>query len=135
MRTARFRRALDAHPRALLVVLLAFAIEMVPPAAVVEHRHAHGDAPHVHVGRIVTAGRRVATAPAEREAPVAGLHASADDGSHRHLGTPVVIGTLPAVVVIAPPPIVRPLPELVPLEELPIVLQPGRARAPPSRVG
>ena len=103
MRTARFRRALDAHPRALLVVLLAFAIEMVPPA--------------------------------EREAPVAGLHASADDGSHRHLGTPVVIGTLPAVVVIAPPPIVRPLPELVPLEELPIVLQPGRARAPPSRVG
>lgn len=134
MKTTMLRRTLDAYPRVLLVVLLAFAIEMVPPAAMVEHRHAHGDAAHVHAGRIVAAGRRSVTAPADRKTPVDGVLAATGDGLHRHTGDPRMVGTLPEIVAVAPPAIVRPLPQLVPLRALP-VLQPSCARSSPSRVG
>src|SRR2546427_678445 len=50
-----FRHALQARPRLVLGILLAFGIEALRPTFhSVSHHHAGGERPHVHLGDIVT---------------------------------------------------------------------------------
>lgn len=132
MRVAVLRRWLRASPRALLVVLLAFAIEIVPaPSALVQHRHTHGDAVHVHVGRI-GGGYSLATSTDGADAPHAdGLYAATASGVHRHFASPVVVGAMPAIAPLVPGGLVVPLPPLVAVDVLAVAVRPGHARAPP----
>ena len=134
MRLGALHRTCAVHPRAVLVVLLAFAIEIVPvPSAVVRHRHAHDDAPHVHAGRI--GGTVVcARAPGVRHRDAGGgVHAAPGSRLHPHHAAPVVVGALPEIVPLDPPRLVAPLPALVVPGAFPVSLAPGRARSPPDQ--
>ncbi|MCC6382270.1 MAG: hypothetical protein IT304_07160 [Dehalococcoidia bacterium] len=130
------RRALTSHPRALLVVLLAFAIELLsPPSALVRHRHAGGDAPHVHAGRVAGVASPEAADDDAMRAPLAGpalAHAGPPD-LHAHLAPPAVVAALPAIVPPAPALVVAPLPVVAPSGEMPAAARSRRARAPPPR--
>lgn len=79
------RRALRARPRLVLAVLLALAIQTLAAGGPIGHRHAGGDARHVHAGRIVGAA---SPAPRGTHADGGGAPAIATaqaDGWHEHV--------------------------------------------------
>ena len=121
------RRALGAEPRWMIAVLLAFAIETLPPSTLfVQHRHAAGDVAHTHAGLV---------------------HARGVDGSPRTLGDGITRSpasdlhghAVHPVVLVGTTEVAAPAPTLVastvsrpPVPEIPTVASsPGQARAPP----
>jgi len=133
---AALRRLLTFHPRAVLVVLLALAIELVPPPSlVVRHRHAGGGTAHVHAGPVAGVVRDAPGDDAIRT-PLAGpgLVSAGASALHTHLAPPAVVAALPSVVPPAPALVVSPLPLAVSLPAPVLVSRATRARAPPLRV-
>ncbi len=126
------RRDLGNHPRLLVAVLLAFALELVGAGpGVISHRHAGGDVVHSHA--TLHPGPAAALAPIGHVAAVAAIGNAAGLDLHQHLMQPMVAvrGAEPA----AHGPVV-----LVTLMLLAAArwacapaLHPGRARSPPFR--
>ena len=133
MTVAAGRRTLASCPRAVLVVLLAFAIELLPPPSVlVRHRHAGGRTAHVHAGRVAGSGHAVAADVVERT-PSSGA-ALAPVGSadlHAHHVPPAVVAALPALVPPPPTLVGVPLPMVAAPRELSARTGTTRARSPP----
>ena len=100
------RRVLAARPRAVLVVLLAFGVEIFPmPAAFVSHRHASGGLSHSHSGRIVGAiPMRLA------DETGAGIRVGAASDLHRHAVQPLVLTHVPRDRSLAPSLLVASIP-------------------------
>jgi hypothetical protein len=130
------RRSLAAKPRAMLVVLLALAIELVPPPSLlVRHRHAGGDAAHVHAGRIAgVAGDRVDTDATRTPLTGSALAHAASPDLHAHFAPPAVVAALPSILPPAPAVVGSPLPLFAPSSAPFVVGRPTRARAPPPRI-
>jgi hypothetical protein len=87
----RLQRWLARHPRVILAVLLAFGVELAPPASgVVSHRHSGGGIAHTHAGRVrpASALRMPATAPAD--GGQAFTSAAAAD-AHEHVLQPLLL--------------------------------------------
>ncbi len=123
------RQALRAQPRWMLAVLLAFAIETLPPpSALVSHRHTAGDVAHAHAGPIA---RAVVDDGATRPVGDGIAHASPRD-LHQHVAHPVVAIRGPAVP--APDPAFRVTALFVATSPAAVAapLHPGQARGPPS---
>ena len=119
------RRALAAEPRWMIAILLAFAIEMVPVAAVVSHRHAEGDVAHSHVGPIHGAAAASVRPHAD------GLTRTPARDLHQHVAHPVVVTGGPDVADATPTLFTARLVVLPPLGARPSVRAAGLARAPP----
>jgi hypothetical protein len=125
------RRALAAHPRAVLAVLLAFAIQILPlSAGIVSHRHAGGGASHAHVGRIAGGAPRVGAASVE-VSRVGIEHAPARD-LHHHVVQPTLVGGDAGGVTRDPTIIVGAVAPRVPALHVSASSRPGHARAPPA---
>jgi hypothetical protein len=126
MSVHRMRRGLVAEPRWMIAMLLAFALETLPGAAVVTHRHGAGAVDHGHVGPLVHAD----AAPTR---PIGdGLTRAPSRDLHRHVGTVVLAVRTPLVVAAGPPTLARSVfvrPVIVPAAA-PAAL--GHARAPPA---
>jgi hypothetical protein len=124
------RRWLRLHPRLVLAVLLAFGVELVPPSAVVRHRHDGGGITHSHAGRIVGSGATLAaeagTSDDLRVASATDLHAHetqpfvAMAGPDASLGGPVLQVTAASGSIAS--------------GEIPAASRPTQARAPPATV-
>jgi hypothetical protein len=129
----RVRRLFADHPRLVLAVLLAFAVEVMPPPSVgVSHRHAGGgDAAHAHGGRIVDAlgARADATAPAQGS----GLVSARARDLHRHSVQPLVALRGPVAPAIGPPVLVSAVTSTPACAEIPAAQRAAQARAPPSQ--
>lgn len=131
MRLRESRRALAQHPRAVLAVLLAFAIQILPLPGVVSHRHAGGAAGHTHVGRIAGATPRVGML---EDGARVHLQSAPARGLHHHVVQP----TTAAPTTIEPPHgpvlVVVAVQSLEVRDLVPALAGPSQARAPPSRV-
>ncbi|MCC6846862.1 MAG: hypothetical protein IT294_00065 [Deltaproteobacteria bacterium] len=136
MTLAPLRRLLAFHPRAMLVVLLALAIELVPPpAALVRHRHVGGDAAHVHAGRLTGVAHADRAADEGRGARAGAAVASAGPADlHAHLAPPAIVAALAAIVPPAPALVVAPAPLDLPPRTPPAAVRSTQARAPPIAV-
>ena len=119
------RRALAAEPRWIVAILLAFAIQMVPAAAVVSHRHAEGDVAHSHVGPIHGAGAAAVRPHAD------GLTRAPARDLHQHVSHPVVVTAGPDVADATPALFTARVVALPPLGVRSAVPRAGLARAPP----
>jgi hypothetical protein len=122
------RRGLRAQPRWMLAVLLAFAIETLPPpSALVSHRHSAGSLAHSHAGPIARTTLDEGATP-----PVgAGLARAADSDLHHHVVHPVIAMRGPAVPAADPAFLVSVLFVPTPPATSAAALHPGQARAPP----
>lgn len=125
------RRALRMQPRWMLAVLLAFAIETLPPpSALVSHHHAGGSLSHSHAGPVAGApiddgatrpiGEGIAQAPAR--------------DVHQHVVHPVIAIRGPAVPALDGTFLVTAVFVPSPPATSAAALYPGQARAPPSFV-
>jgi len=123
------RRALRAQPRWMLAVLLAFAIETLPPpSALVSHRHAAGAVAHSHAGPIARA-----TVDDGAPGPIgAGLAHAPASNLHQHVVHPVIAIRGPAVAAPDPTFFVTDLFVSAAPATVAAALHPGQARAPPS---
>ncbi|MEO6028964.1 MAG: hypothetical protein ABIR79_19035, partial [Candidatus Binatia bacterium] len=123
------RQALRAQPRWMLAVLLAFAIETLPPpSALVSHRHAGGSLSHSHAGPIA---RATIDDAATRPIGEGLAHAPVSD-LHQHVVHPVIAIRGPAVSAPDPAFLVSALFVPTPPATSAAALHPGQARAPPS---
>ncbi len=90
MRAQRLHRWLARHPRAVLALLLAFAVELVPSASgIVRHRHVGGGVAHTHAGRVLPASAAAARPTVPADGALAVGAASAAD-VHEHAQPPLV---------------------------------------------
>jgi hypothetical protein len=126
MTMRRLRIALGLHPRWMLVVLLAFGVELMPPSAVVAHRHAGGGVAHSHAGPIVNA------APAAADAVGKGLRTGPPRDLHHHVVQPLVAHHGPTLVAPAPVLIATDIVAIPSRAEIPAALGLRHARAPPD---
>jgi hypothetical protein len=126
-----FRRALAAHPRCLLAVLLAFGLEILPPSVtVVSHRHAGGDVPHVHAGSAAAASH--GDAAIGETARGDGLRHSPARDLHQHVVQPVVVAAGLTVAAPAPLIVATAVPAVIDLHPIVPAMPAGHARAPPA---
>jgi hypothetical protein len=120
------RSALAAEPRWIIAVLLAFALETLPSAALVTHRHAAGDVGHDHVGPRV----RGAAAPVRTESD--GLTRAPARDLHRHLSHLLTAVRPPDVAAPGPIPLAIALRLGTGSDERSAPWDINQARGPPS---
>ena len=126
----RVRRWLSRHPRVVVAVLLAFAVELLPPASgVVRHRHEDGRAPHIHGGRMPGTAA-VGVPPVERDAPMI----ASGSGLHGHEVHPMASIAGPTPPAQGPALLIAAVEPGEPLLRLALASRPSRARAPPVSV-
>jgi hypothetical protein len=131
MMLLRLRGALSAHPRSILAVLLAFAIEVLPlGSGVVSHRHAGGVFPLAQAAPI--AGVAAAATPGDGEGTfVVRVERAPARDLHRHVVPLLVAMRGPATVPPGPALFTTNLPAAPVPAEISAARRVGQARAPP----
>lgn len=124
------RRWLRLHPRLVLAVLLAFGVELVPPTAVVRHRHDAGSVAHTHGGRIAGSGVQVPAVPGARD----GIRVAAASDLHEHETQPFVAMAGPEAPLGGPGLRVAAAPAAMAAHAISAAPRPTQARAPPATV-
>jgi hypothetical protein len=128
----RLRRTIVTHPRAMVTVLLALAVHLSPPPALVRHRHAGGDVAHIHGGRILGAAPAVVDIGAEARAPR--MEHASSRGLHQHSVQPSMGGVAPFVVDPVSVLLVTPIVPDPASRELAAVERSGSVWSPPAHV-
>ena len=122
------RRWLRFHPRLVLAVLLAFGVELIPPSAVVRHRHDGGSVAHTHTGRIAATGAKLAADVG------AGIGLASANDSHAHETQPFVGMAGPDMPLGGPVLRVAAAPASIASRAISAAPRPTQARAPPATV-
>jgi hypothetical protein len=122
------RRWLRLHPRLVLAVLLAFGVELVPPSAVVSHRHDGGSVAHTHAGRIVAPGVEPTAKPGAPD----GIRVASASDLHEHETQPFVGMAGPDAPLVGPVLRLAASPAALASPETSPATRPTQARAPPA---
>lgn len=124
------RRWLRFHPRLVLAVLLAFGVELIPPSAVVTHRHDGGGVAHTHAGRIAGTGAKLTAESCARD----GIRVASASDLHEHGTQPFVGMAAPDAPLGGPGLRVAAVPAATAGREISAAARGTQARAPPATV-